>query len=111
MLSLILAGFLSSAAGVGGQLAAQAAWDKFAKDHPEEVRALTEGMFEAFVRLTQAALVTMGHDIEVDGVLGRETERAIKQFQAKHGLEQIDGIPGRNTMRALAAELIKKQTP
>jgi lysozyme family protein len=38
--------------------------------------------------------------IEADGKFGPETEAALKAFQETHGLE-VDGIAGRNTYRAL----------
>jgi uncharacterized protein (TIGR02594 family) len=53
------------------------------------------------VREIQQALKDKGFDPgEIDGVWGRKTIAAVKQFQAKEGLN-IDGIVGRNTRAAL----------
>ena len=43
---------------------------------------------------------------EVDGIFGLKTERAIRDFQADHGLV-VDGIPGPNT-KATLEELMMK---
>lgn len=109
LLSMILSGFIGGAASVGGQLAAQEAWNRFFKDEPEAARLLTEGMFESIIRAVQAMLAFLGYEVDVDGEMGPQTERAVKTFQAKAGLEDIDGIPGRHTMRALTAELLKQE--
>jgi peptidoglycan hydrolase-like protein with peptidoglycan-binding domain len=39
-------------------------------------------------------------DLKVDGVFGAETEKAVRQFQADHGLT-VDGVVGRKTWAAL----------
>jgi peptidoglycan hydrolase-like protein with peptidoglycan-binding domain len=39
-------------------------------------------------------------EIQVDGKFGPGTETALKQWQQENGLE-VDGIAGRNTYRAL----------
>ena len=48
-------------------------------------------------------LVMHGYDIGsagIDGDLGQDTEKALHQFQADHGLT-VDGIAGTDTWRAL----------
>jgi uncharacterized protein (TIGR02594 family) len=53
------------------------------------------------VREIQQALKDKGFDPgEIDGVWGRNTIAAVKEFQAKEGL-RVDGIVGRNTKAAL----------
>ena len=51
-------------------------------------------------RSIQQNLVDRGYDIAVDGIIGTQTEKAIKDFQKKSGLKD-DGIVGPNTARAL----------
>ena len=41
-----------------------------------------------------------GYDIAVDGVFGRDTEEAVRDFQSQHDLD-VDGIVGDNTWAAL----------
>jgi peptidoglycan hydrolase-like protein with peptidoglycan-binding domain len=108
MFGMLISGFLMSVGGVAGDLAARAAWDKFTKDNPREAQKLTAAMIESYVRATQTLLVVAGEDVDVDGDLGPQTERALKVFQAKAGLEQIDGVPGPKTLRALCAEVLKR---
>tara|TARA_R110000824_G_scaffold30469_3_gene100288 strand:- start:27 stop:1805 length:1779 start_codon:yes stop_codon:yes gene_type:complete len=51
-------------------------------------------------RSIQQNLVDRGYDIAVDGIIGTQTKKAIKDFQKKSGLKD-DGIVGPNTARAL----------
>jgi len=104
MLALILSGFLMSVGGVVGQRGAQAVWDKFVKEHPDQADALPK----VFTRWLQASLCAVGEKITVDGDFGVETDKAVKTFQAKQGLQLIDGIAGPRTIEALSAELLKK---
>ncbi len=46
----------------------------------------------------------------VDGVYGAETYRAVRRFQAKHGL-RVDGIVGPETATALGISLKGTQAP
>ena len=48
----------------------------------------------------QQNLVDKGYKIAVDGIIGTQTKKAIKDFQRKSGLKD-DGIVGPNTARAL----------
>lgn len=43
-----------------------------------------------------------GHDIEVDGVFGGNTDKAVRALQEVYGLT-VDGIVGKNTWKALVA--------
>lgn len=48
------------------------------------------------VRQLQEALLKANISVEVDGVFGRNTDRAVKQFQQQNGL-QVDGVVGEAT--------------
>jgi murein L,D-transpeptidase YcbB/YkuD len=104
MLGLILSGFLMSAGGVAGDLAAREVWSKFARDNPEQAKALPK----VFTRWLQASLLVLGHEIDVTGEFDIETERQVKMFQAKHGMTLIDGIAGPRTLEVLSGELTKQ---
>lgn len=52
------------------------------------------------VRQMQAALKTAGFDIEPDGFFGKDTDKAIKQFQQQKQLT-ADGVVGTETQRQL----------
>lgn len=56
------------------------------------------------VKLLQEALnetpAGAGMDLKADGIFGAETEKAVRQFQADHGLT-VDGVVGKKTWKAL----------
>ena len=52
------------------------------------------------VRRIQQALVKAGFNVEVDGVFGSGTDKAVKQFQQKSGLT-ADGVVGPQTLAKL----------
>lgn len=57
------------------------------------------------VKIIQQVLIDYGiTDLEIDGIFGKKTMRAVKEFQEKNGLD-VDGIIGRQTMRAMNLEL------
>jgi lysozyme family protein len=60
-----------------------------------DFRVVKRGSRGPWVRKLQQAL-----EIQVDGKFGPGTETALKQWQQENGLE-VDGIAGRNTYRAL----------
>jgi putative chitinase len=64
------------------------------------VAALRRGSTGPEVGVLQARLRAEGIPIAIDGDFGAATELAVKQFQAKHGLE-ADGIVGPQTWDAL----------
>lgn len=56
------------------------------------------------VAAVQAALQTVGYDVEADGDFGGHTEEVIKQFQEENGLT-VDGQAGPLTKQKLAEKL------
>ncbi|MFO0629779.1 MAG: peptidoglycan-binding protein [Polyangiales bacterium] len=61
---------------------------------------ISHGAEGELVELLQSALVAAGHDIDVDGIFGDGTERAVRRFQRDNDLD-VDGIVGENTWAAL----------
>ena len=77
---------------------------------------LKRGMRGEQVKLLQETLNELpagaALDLKEDGIFGRDTEAAVKSFQADHGLT-VDGVVGRKTWAALgvaAADLLPKGT-
>lgn len=56
------------------------------------------------VKALQKQLVALGYEITVDGMFGKVTETAVKDFQSKHG-RTADGVVGKFTKDAIAAAL------
>ena len=56
-----------------------------------------------YVEMLQTMLNKVGYKIAIDGIFGRQTLAAVKDFQAKHGL-RVDGIVGINTWTKLIQE-------
>ncbi|MGC2854781.1 peptidoglycan-binding domain-containing protein [Novispirillum sp. DQ9] len=52
------------------------------------------------VRRVQQALIKEGHAVEVDGILGPQTQQALRLYQERHGLVP-DGLLDQQTLRAL----------
>jgi len=50
--------------------------------------------------ILQVLLNVNGYTIEMDGLYGKQTEKAVRNFQQKQGL-QVDGIAGKKTYHAL----------
>ena len=75
-------------------------------DVPEDdnMPTLRRGSKGEQVKLLQEALnetpAGAGMDLKADGVFGAETEKAVRQFQADHGLT-VDGVVGAKTWKAL----------
>jgi len=61
---------------------------------------LEHGAVGAQVESLQKLLVVHGHDLELDGWFGDETEKAVIRFQRQNGLF-VDGVAGPATFRAL----------
>ncbi len=62
------------------------------------------------VREVQEAMVAAGEKIEVDGVFGPKTERAVRRYQESRNLG-IDGIVGPETGGAIASNAPKVKEP
>lgn len=68
--------------------------------HIQKRRTLRIGMSGSDVVYLQRILQKLGYDIGktgADGIFGKATENATKNFQKEKGLEQIDGIVGVKT--------------
>jgi len=63
-------------------------------------RNIAKGDSGKLVKLAQIALIAKGYDIEPDGIFGKDTLKATKDFQNSSGLEK-DGIIGRLTINKL----------
>jgi len=55
------------------------------------------------VSVIQQTLANDGYSVSVDGVFGKGTEAAIKDFQSQHGLD-MDGVVGPQTFYALTGQ-------
>jgi len=60
------------------------------------------------IRQLQERLVQAGYPVEVDGIFGPETDRAVRQFQRDMGL-LVDGVAGPQTWAALVGELVESR--
>lgn len=60
------------------------------------------------VAALQRQLVSLGHDLVVDGDFGTKTERAVRAFQAEAGIP-VDGAVEQSTKSASAAALAKRE--
>lgn len=67
--------------------------------------ALRRGQQGTSVRQLQEALNRQGARLDVDGAFGPQTERALRDFQARQAAQQpgfaVDGLAGPQTLRAL----------
>jgi hypothetical protein len=61
---------------------------------------LKKGMRSDEVRALQEMLKSNGADIGVDGIFGKDTLKAVQEFQKSQGLE-VDGLVGKDTRKAL----------
>ncbi|GAP96278.1 glycoside hydrolase family protein [Leptolyngbya sp. NIES-2104] len=63
---------------------------------------LTEPLMQGEdVRQVQEALVSAGIALKADSFFGKDTDKAVKQFQQQHNLEMVDGVVGAATRKAL----------
>ena len=69
-------------------------------DDEEGYEEISRGARGESVEFLQEVLNAVGYDIAVDGVFGRDTEEAVRDFQSQHDLD-VDGIVGDNTWAAL----------
>lgn len=85
--------------GVVGRLT----WYKLNNFTPQ-ARTLGRGDYGAEVRYLQQKLYSKLYNFgAIDGIFGRQTEQAVKEFQAENGLV-ADGIVGKNTWEAIMNE-------
>lgn len=76
------------------------------------VTNLSKGSSGSDVKKLQKALIEAGYDVGntgADGVLGKNTEAAIRQYQKDNGLK-VDGIAGKNTQGSLYGTTTNKDT-
>lgn len=66
----------------------------------EITRLLAFGSYGGDVKLLQTLLNKEGYNLKVDGIFGRKTEAAVKDYQRKNGLV-VDGIVGPKTLAKL----------
>jgi len=69
-----------------------------------ELRVLRRGMSGPQVEFLQLALTRAGYALAKDGVFGRATENAVRNFQNNNGLA-ADGVAGERTWRGLTPYL------
>ena len=55
----------------------------------------------------QKYLETLGYDVEADGIFGKSTEDAVKEFQKNNNL-QVDGIAGESTQQEFEKQISEK---
>lgn len=65
-------------------------------DESKNIPTLRKGSTGANVRLVQNILNTVGNNLKVDGIFGKDTETAVKAFQTENHLT-ADGIVGPKT--------------
>lgn len=65
---------------------------------------LGEGSAGEAVRDLQQNLAALGYPLAIDGIFGKETEKAVRAFQRDHGLG-VDGIVGPRTLAAIGKAL------
>lgn len=84
------------------------AWQRFNASVGTNARVdiLRYGSTGADVSVVQRALGLRGHALVADGIFGRATQRAVKDFQKHNGLT-IDGVVGPATRRALETQVGK----
>lgn len=79
-------------------------WEEFLNWEPSRVLHLAEPgqpLVQGIdVRKLQNALVKAGFNLEADGIFGKDTDEAVRQFQKQKGLTE-DGIAGAQTQKAL----------
>jgi hypothetical protein len=67
------------------------------------VRVMRLGSSGGIVRSLQESLDKLGYHLDVDGVYGQATVKAVQEFQEDHGLA-VDGIAGPVTVAAVELE-------
>ncbi|MFB2833299.1 glycoside hydrolase family protein [Floridanema evergladense] len=79
-------------------------WEEFLTWEPTRVLRLAESGQPLVqgddVRQVQKALIKAGFNLQVDGIFGKDTDKAVRQFQKQKNLT-VDGIAGVQTQKAL----------
>ncbi|MFB2836615.1 glycoside hydrolase family protein, partial [Floridanema evergladense] len=79
-------------------------WEEFLTWQPSRVLRLAEPGQPLVqgddVRQVQKALIKAGFNLQVDGIFGKDTDKAVRQFQKQKNLT-VDGIAGIETQKAL----------
>ncbi|SHJ16136.1 peptidoglycan-binding domain-containing protein [Lutispora thermophila] len=75
----------------------------------EIARLIAFGSYGGDVKLLQEVLNNHGYQLKVDGIFGKKTEAAVKDFQGKNGLK-ADGIVGPKTIAKLNIGNVAKVT-
>jgi len=74
--------------------------DFIGRDNLANYPLIRNGSRGNFVYLLQFLLTQYGYNVAVDGIFGRNTENAVRDFQTKNSLS-VDGIVGNNTWKYL----------
>ena len=61
---------------------------------------IIKGKKNALIKWMQSRLKAKGFNLTLDGIFGKQTEKAVKEFQKLKGLK-VDGIVGKNTINEL----------
>ncbi len=77
---------------------------EFADEPAERTALLGRGSAGEAVRDLQRNLSALGYPLVVDGIFGRDTEKAVRTFQRDYGLD-ADGIVGPRTFAAIGEAL------
>ena len=72
-------------------------------DESRNIPTIRKGATGELVKVLQNELIMSGYELVVDGVFGKKTEEAVKDFQQKNGLK-ADGIVGPKTWTALGVD-------
>lgn len=62
-------------------------------------KTLRQGMRSDEVKALQEKLKANGAEIDVDGIFGKQTSKAVKEFQKSQGID-VDGLVGKDTRKA-----------
>jgi zinc D-Ala-D-Ala carboxypeptidase len=70
---------------------------------PAAIVEISNGAQGEAVTAAQELLASSATDLAADGIFGPETEKAVREFQEKAGLD-VDGIVGPHTWQALVTQ-------
>ena len=73
------------------------------QEQPQQQQSTAPGMDQNTIKQAQEKLSSKGHDVQADGVLGPQTQAALKEFQEKEGI-QASGRLDQETLAALGVE-------